>query len=446
MKKALALVLALVLALSLGVSAFALDGIVVLNPAPSGSSDPIRVDLISFEENPTVVLYAGDFENYPDPDVYYFAVGPHDAEAVLEDVAVTANGAVSAKVFDYDPAKYVVYGADDQPLTYHVSRMEGGKEVEVLLAGLFYEDAVKYAKEYKDENRNINYGVFCDEEVVIVELTVPVNTSASYKEGSVKITGVEVVGKKKTNVSATIKFVIDVTIFDYEEVKYCATEDEVLYVGVEGYSDYLTALYGYKTPDLQDKEIRQEAAMVVSTTAFRAIQGKDLTVSAGDVLSATIKSVAAGQKGVNFLPFADLHVDAAGNVIGIQFGFVGDQTIASDFVVTVAPELSYFELRELFGKKVEEEDVITYYVLKDGKVYDSFTVDYMTVDYNEVVELEINGKAGDTLGMYEIVLEVPADPAEGEENPNTGAESVIGVVAAMAVVSVAAAAAVSLKK
>ena len=185
--------------------------------------------------------------------------------------------------------------------------------------------------------------------------------------------------------------------------------------------------------------------MVVSTTAFRAIQGKDLTVSVFDVLSATIKGVAAGQKGVNFLPFTKLHEDADDNVIGIQFGFVGDQTIASDFVVTVAPELNYFELRELFGKKVEEEDVITYYVLKDGKLYDQFTVDYMTVDYNEVVELEINGKAGSTLGMYEIVLEVPTAP-EGEENPNTGAESVIGVVAAMAVVSVAAAAAVSLKK
>ena len=71
----------------------------------------------------------------------------------------------------------------------------------------------------------------------------------------------------------------------------------------------------------------------------------------------------------------------------------------------------------------------------------------MKDDIDEDIVLEINRKAGSTLGEYEIVLEAPAAPeAPAEENPNTGAESVIGVVAAMAVVSVAAAAAVSLKK
>ena len=49
------------------------------------------------------------------------------------------------------------------------------------------------------------------------------------------------------------------------------------------------------------------------------------------------------------------------------------------------------------------------------------------------------------LGQYKVVLEVPAAEV-GEANPNTGAESVVGVVAALAVVSVATAAAVSLKK
>ena len=109
--------------------------------------------------------------------------------------------------------------------------------------------------------------------------------------------------------------------------------------------------------------------------------------------------------------------------------------------------MTYFGLRESFGKKVEEEDVVTYYILKDGKEFSKFTVDYMKVDPSDKVEIEINGKAGENLGYYDIVLEVPAAPeAPAEENPNTGAESVIGVVAAMAVVSVAAAAAVSLKK
>ena len=68
----------------------------------------------------------------------------------------------------------------------------------------------------------------------------------------------------------------------------------------------------------------------------------------------------------------------------------------------------------------------------------------MTVDYNDTVKLSIDGE-NTTLGQYQIAVKVPAEN-KGEKNPNTGAESVMGVVAAVAVVSVAAAAAVSLKK
>ena len=68
----------------------------------------------------------------------------------------------------------------------------------------------------------------------------------------------------------------------------------------------------------------------------------------------------------------------------------------------------------------------------------------MTADLTEDVEFTVKGENA-KLGQYKVVLEVPAAEA-GEANPNTGAEAVVGVVAALAVVSVATAAAVSLKK
>ena len=457
MKKALALVLALVLALSMGVVALAdVTNIIELAPAPAGSTGPKVVNLVELDAENVLRVYGGD--------KYYIGVeAPAGTE--YQDLTVTATGAVSAKVLEFDPAKYIVKDEDDADvLTYRVDRVQGGQVVWTS-ADLdwfvgeheTYAGACAWAEQWNKENKTTEFKVFCNQDITIIEIVVPDNYSVSYKEGTVKISATEVTkdakGKvvKSVPVSAKLDFIVDVTIFKYEEVKYAAQYGDVLSVGDVGYSDYDTAKYGYDVPNLSTFE--QPGAAVVSTTAFRAIQGKDLTVDAiyeddnarETYLSATIKGVAAGQKGVNFLPDAYIHYDADDNVVGLVFGFLGEQTIASDFVVNANLDLTYFELRELFGKKVEEEDVITYYILKDGKVYDKFTVDYMTVDYNDNIELEINGKAGSTLGMYEIVLEVPA-AAEGEENPNTGAESVIGVVAAMAVVSVAAAAAVSLKK
>ena len=68
----------------------------------------------------------------------------------------------------------------------------------------------------------------------------------------------------------------------------------------------------------------------------------------------------------------------------------------------------------------------------------------MTADLTENVKFVVEGE-NQKLGYYTLTLEVPANES-GEANPNTGAESVVGVVAALAVVSVATAAAVSLKK
>ena len=303
-----------------------------------------------------------------------------------------------------------------------------------------------------------------EEYVYVIELTVEENYSAAYKTGSVKVTADEVIGEDARGrditkaVSGTIAIVSDVAIFEYEEVKWAANKaTNALVVGdFEGYSDYLTSLDGYGE-DYDEDELRYDAASVVSTTAFRAIEGKDLTVDANDYVYVTLKEIAAGQKGVNFANYikvTDWEDDDEDeewdeneeDVKAIGFGFYGDQVVKGEFEIVVELPIDWYDLRELFGEKVEEDDIISYYLVNEnGEVVTGKKVDYMIADIDELVEFTIEGKNKE-LGQYEIVLEVPAEEVEGEQNPNTGAESVVGVVAALAVVSLATAAAVSLKK
>ena len=468
MKKALALVLALVLALSLGVSAFALT-LVPLSPAPvAGTALKPVTALPALDKDNEVVLLAGAGWTY------YVQLDNKD----YKDVAVSAAGAVSAKVVKYDPTVY----APVDTIPYYVWDSIAGKKVDINVVGPTVVAAAEAGKasysygaagwSYIAKDGAVSYGVtsyahisaICDilnkagttttyvpktdADLTLIEITVEDNYSVAYKEGTVKITAKE----GRTPVSATITVISDVTLFKYDDVKYAAFYGADLVTFSDGYSDYLTTEKGYVNPAQNDATInREEDATVVPTTGFRAIVGEDLGVQAAEGLRVDIYDIAEGQRGVNFEADGVYALNAKGKIankdaVGIYFGFLGDQKIASEFEVKVDLGRTWFELREEFGKKVEEEDVLTYYILKDGKAFSSFTVDYRDIDPNEEVELTIEGKAGDTLGYYEIVLEVPAAPSEGEENPNTGAESVIGVVAAMAVVSVAAAAAVSLKK
>ena len=468
MKKALALVLALVMVLSLAVSASALT----------------LVDLGEVKEaGKKVVKYTDDLFTTLDETEYWcndpyggtFYVLLNEDGDKLENIEVATTGIVSAKVMEWDPETMILVDAEGNTLIkddiiYKVVYNDGTKTwkdnaAEPGCEWLSYEDAKKAAKDLNKAESTTKYQVVPFYYVYVIEVTVAPNYSAAYKEGSFKVKAYDTVTKKNLS-SATFTVINDVAIFAYEEVKWAAEyneDDEALYVlQDDGYSDYFTAKYGYQTPDLP---LMEGGARVISTTAFRAIQGKDITVSVFDVMNVNIEKVAAGQKGINFEPFAEIcGVDvgttlARGGDLGdildnfedydkatrtLKFGFLGDQTVASDFTITLDTGITYFQLREFFLEKVEEDDIITFYVLKDGKKFDEFTVDYMTANYNGEIELTINGKAGSTLGQYEITLAVPAN--EGEENPNTGAESMIGVVAALAVVSVATAAAVSLKK
>ena len=455
MKKIVALVLALMMVLSLGVSALALT--------------KIDLDQVEVTEDGTKLIKFVDTVEFIGTDKVLYTNGPHGGVAYfvlnttgLKDVKATySNDAVKAEIIDYDPEKMeFVDGAD-----WAVVRKDGKAIDEYLEASTTLDwskcvesgkgnyDWCKYvAKTLNKEFKTTQFVVKTTSEIKVLKLTVAANYSASFTEGSVKVSALRVADKK--TVYTEMKFVNDITIFAYEYVTSAAENDYALELFDVGYSDYETYLAGYKTPDTAQRY----GSRVISTTAFRAIEGKDITVnlypmdeevaSSADV---TIYDVAAGQKGVNFEYYEQTVVEANTTALAVdgenrkvEFGFYGDQIVKSKFTVNFDLDWTYFELREFFGKKVEEQDIVTYYILKDGKVLKEVKVDYMTVDYNDTVKLSIDGE-NTTLGQYAIAVKVPAEN-KGEENPNTGAESVMGVVAAVAVVSVAAAAAVSLKK
>ena len=459
MKKIVALVLALMMVLSLGVSALALT--------------KIDLDQVEVTEDGTKLIKFVDTVEFIGADKVLYTNGPHGGVAYfvlkttgLKDVKATySNDAVKAEIIDYDPEKMeFVDGAD-----WAVVRKDGKAIDEYLAASTTLDwskcvesgkgnyDWCKYvAKTLNKEFKTTQFVVKTTSEIKVLKLTVAANYSASFTEGSVKVSALRVADKK--TVYTEMKFVNDITIFAYEYVKSAAENDYALELFDEGYSDYETYLAGYKTPDTAQRR----GSRVISTTAFRAIEGKDITVNVyptpkendervAKSADVTIYNVAAGQKGVNFEYYEKEVKEATSTALAVdgenrkvEFGFYGDQVVKSKFTVNFDLDWTYFKLREFFGKKVEEQDIVTYYILKDGKVLKEVKVDYMTVDYNDTVKLSIDGE-NTTLGQYAIAVKVPAEN-KGEENPNTGAESVMGVVAAVAVVSVAAAAAVSLKK
>ena len=461
MKKIVALVLALMMVLSLGVSALALTKIDLdqVEVTEDGTKLIKFQDTVSFIGDPAKVLYT----NGPHGGVAYFVLNTTG----LKDVKATySNDAVKAEIIDYDPEKMeYVDGADwavvrkdgkaiDEWLNNPNNGIDWSKCVE---SGKGNYDWCKYvAKTLNKYFKTTQFVVKTTSEIKVLKLTVAANYSASFTEGNVKVSALRVADKK--TVYTEMKFVNDITIFAYEYVKSAAENDYALELFDEGYSDYETYLAGYKTPDTAQRR----GSRVISTTAFRAIEGKDITVNVyptpkendervAKSADVTIYNVAAGQKGVNFEYYEKEVKEATSTALAVdgenrkvEFGFYGDQVVKSKFTVNFDLDWTYFELREFFGKKVEEQDIVTYYILKDGKVLKEVKVDYMTVDYNDTVKLSIDGE-NTTLGQYAIAVKVPAEN-KGEENPNTGAESVMGVVAAVAVVSVAAAAAVSLKK
>ena len=453
MKKALALVLALVLALSMAVSAFAFVDPVFLEKDEEDEAGRKEIEVIDVVDDLLLYTYEGG--------TYYIAL-PDEA---WEDIKLTTNGNVSAELVEFDPEKMVIVNELGEDIVkWCVTR----KGEELATSGLTYDEAKAWAKEfnnngypdksvYDDQGKVTYYGVAPITNVNVIKIVVEDNYTAHYTEGTIKVNAT----LDDEPYKGVVTVINDVVIFEYEEVKWTAKnfkDKAALEVGQGGYSDYRIEVIDDKYGvEYDEDELRvDEYAAVVSTTAFRAIEGKNLKVVANEAMTVVLSEIAAGQKGVNFSAYLDYDfVDEDDDyvwdvyyedLVAIELGFYGDQVVKGEYEINVELPYDYYDLREYFGLRVEEDDIINYYVVDaNNNVVKTIKVDYMTAKLNENVEFTLEG-SNKALGQYKIVLEVPTGEVEGEQNPNTGAESVVGVVAALAVVSLATAAAVSLKK
>ena len=397
------------------------DGTLKLIPEKEKTKSKIALnDTIKFDN--TIDTPETYFADKPAGGVFYVGI-LSDIEYDELDVEVT--GDLKAQLLDFNPEKYRSIGE-----TYRVFNAKDGKTAEGG-AGLTYEKALALAKKLNDEKEVTYFEVECEQSVYVAKITVPENYGVSYKSGTYRFTA-EKDGKAYASAVRTV--VSDVSIFEYEYLKHSALYEgnfaKVMSKDARGYSDYLTEKYGYGLPEydhtFEGNKVKKEEPTVVSTTAFRAIQGKELVLQCGAGAKVTIDEISPMQRGVNFIfknTVGEIDEETKATVYALTF--FGKQPIQSDFTVEWNLGVNAFQLRESFKIKIEEDDIITYYILKDGKYFDEFTVDYMTDDIDEDIVLILENEGGSTLGKYQITTKCPADADSAkdfeETNPNTGA-------------------------
>lgn len=375
MKKLICLLLSLVMVF--GVTTYG----ITLEELPKEEEELLELPMLVLDEGISVFTTGegGTFYVMLDPTKNY------------EKIKLTDEGCVEAEMLKYDPEKHIPL----EGIKYCVIKGE-----EVVAKDLTYLEAVEKAKELNDVDKTTQYKVEYDECYVnILEIEIEDNYTSSYKKGKVTIKadlGEEVV-------EGTIEVISDVYLYDMENVKWACEEEVVLDDTFAGYSSYGE---GNGVPTVLPK------------TVFRYIKGKDITVMNG--IELTIKGINASQPALNIKGFKEIDEET------IEFGFYGkEQKVYSDFVIKADLGMTYYELREFFGVKLEEQDIVSYKIYKNGKLAQEIVVDYMKVDYNEDVVVEIHNQAGEELGSYCIIVDTNEVVTENDEvieaNPNTGA-------------------------
>lgn len=384
-----------------------------------------RKGLISF--NDTVKFNKSDgvmFVNKPAGGTFYVAVL---SDIEMSDVKAEVSGMITAEIINFDPEKYKSVG---ELYSVYDKRRENSGEDPVVEKDLTYAKAKELAEKRNIEGKTTLNTVKCQSYVYIVKFKVDQNYTTAYKSGTYRVTGKN---GGKTYTSGTTTVVSDVSVFNYEGVKCAALYGDALVIGSnDGYSDFLTAKYGYKC----EEAYKGQTATVVSSTAFRAVIGKSLTLACGENVTVSIPEVAANQRGVNFIyncpEVKTISSEEKSNGTTAATAkkqsthaltFYGNQIIESDYNIKWDLGCTYADLLNIYKVRVEENDIITYYIYKNGRYFDEFTVDYMTADYNKNVVIYLKGEAGTPLGNYTISVTPPAteNTAEKEINPNTGA-------------------------
>ena len=405
------------------------EGVLELIEEKEGQKTKIRLsDTIKLDNSAdTPEVY---FTDKPAGGTFYAAIV---SDIEYDKLEIHTDGYLSGQLIDFDPEKYRSVGETYRVVhryTDEIANRDASSGSTTLpnskATRMTYDKAKQLAEKLNKENKTTVWEVRCEQFVYVAKITVPQNYGVSYKSGTYQVTA-EKDGLKYASGKYTV--VSDVSVFEYEYLKSAAmSEDnpaEVLSENARGYSDYLTSKYGYGNPGYDPAPA--EKPTVVSTTAFRAVAEKELVLTCGDGVKINIPKVSTMQKGVNFIYKNSVpEPDSGKKATSYTLTFYGKQPIQSDFTIEWNLRTNAFELRENFKVKIEEEDIVTYYIIKDGKYFDEFTIDYMSADYGENIVLTIENKAGSTLGNYSITTKRPADADlalddSEETNPNTGA-------------------------
>ena len=342
--------------------------------------------------------------------------------------------------------------------------------VETINFSTDYIEVRAAAKALNEAGKTTRYEALCNQDVHIVKVKVADNFGVNYAKGTfqAKATGATD-GKAYAGIKNDV--IADVAIASKDTVEFYAEHYKNNAKGEMFPINEATEKADFGYWDFYEDRMSSSKAFVISTTAFRAIVGEGITFansSKNPGVIVEIDEVSANQGGVNFLNDSGAKykkVDGKQVFDNYYLDFYGTQTIASDFTITWKPGCTYGELLQKFGMNTDESEVLAFHLNIDGK--DSrILVDFDEVNLYDEVEIKIDRKAGSTLGRY-ILSGTKVTTGgntgtgsgsgsnnggsnnggtSGEQNPNTGAEDMIGVISAMAVVSAAAGMALAFKK
>ena len=407
MKKIISVILSVLMVMALGINAFALTALELKPGVPTVQNKVVLEDYCDFYESGenTFIAQSNDGGKFYVPICYDYKE--------LKNIELIASG-MTARLVDFNPETMEYPGYYP---TYCL--LEARQPLDdPSTKGLTLEDAKELAKTLGKQNKK-TYQIVPEQYLYIAEFTVNANYGASFVEGSFEIRAIDVEsGKHLSTGKQTV--IRDVVFFDYENVKSAVKYDYMLKLGDKGYSDYHSYKEGYIGADVD------YGATCISKSAFRAIAGKQLSIELNST-DKLIMSVVEGQNSINLSNY--FNVDNKAKTI--KFGFYGAPIIAGSYSYEVNVGKNAYDLAEFFNLRMNETDVYTFYVKKDGKVIDSFVVDYAKQQSYDDIVLKITGKDS-ALTSYELTMDgsqvaenktpSASKPANGEVNPNTGAE------------------------
>ena len=407
MKKIISVILSVLMVMALSINALALTAIELKPGVPTVQNKVVLEDYCDFYESGENIFIAQS----NDGGKFYVPICYDYKE--LKNIELIASG-MTARLVDFNPETMEYPGYYP---TYCLLEARQPMD-DPSTKGLTLEDAKEMAKTLGKQNKK-TYQIVPEQYLYIAEFTVNANYGASFVEGSFEIRAVDVEsGKHLSTGKQTV--IRDVVFFDYENVKSAVKYDYMLKLGDKGYSDYHSYKEGYLGADVD------YGATCISKSAFRAIAGKQLSIELNPT-DKLIMSVVEGQNSINLSNY--FNVDNKTKTI--KFGFYGSPIIAGYYSYEVNVGKNVYDLAEFFNLRMNETDVYTFYVKKDGKVIDSFVVDYAKQQSYDDIVLKITGKDS-ALTSYELTMDgsqvaenktpSASKPANGEVNPNTGAE------------------------